>query len=115
MQRLRQGQVVEVDIADPNGQNSKPRPVVILTETDELVDADEFVVAAISTKFDEPLPADYIRVPWSSDGRARSGLTKPSVVKCRWLRSVKREDVLSTRGHLSNSVMCSIMRMVPQD
>ena len=114
MQRLSQGQVVDVNIVDPNGRNPKTRPVVILTATDELADADQFVAAAISTKFDEPLPVDCIRVPWSSDGRAKSGLRKPSVVKCRWLVTLKREDVIAARGHLPSTVMCEIMRMVPR-
>lgn len=114
MQRLSQGQIVDVRIADPNGQNPKPRPAVILTSTDELADADAFVVAAISTKFDAPLPADDIQVPWSSDGRVKSGLTKPSVVKCRWLVRVKRKDILSVRGHLPSAVLCRIMRAVTQ-
>ncbi len=106
---------MDVYTADPHGQNAKARPMVILTGTDDLADADEFVVAAISTKFDEPLPADYIRVPWSSDGRVKSGLRKPSVVKCRWLASIKREDVIAVRGHLPGAVMCEIMRVVRQD
>jgi mRNA-degrading endonuclease toxin of MazEF toxin-antitoxin module len=115
VQRLSQGQVIELEITDPNGQNSKRRPVVILTETDELAGADEFVVAAISTKFVEPLPADCIELPCSNDGHAKSGLTKPSVVKCRWLRRVKREAIRSTRGHLPSTLMCKIMRVVRQD
>ncbi|NQU22646.1 MAG: type II toxin-antitoxin system PemK/MazF family toxin [Candidatus Nealsonbacteria bacterium] len=115
MQQLSQGQVVDVYTADPRGQNAKRRPMVILTGTDELVEAEEFVVAAISTRFDEPLPADCVRVPWSSDGRVKSGLRKPSVVKCRWLASVKREDIVATRGHLPSATICEILRVVRQD
>ncbi|MHC4404804.1 MAG: type II toxin-antitoxin system PemK/MazF family toxin [Planctomycetota bacterium] len=114
MQRLSQGQVVQVAVTDPRGLNLKPRPAVILTATDELSDADEFVVAAISTNFDEPLPMDHILLPWSRHGRARSGLTEPSVVKCRWLRRIKREDVLNILGHLPSTTMRDVLRVVTQ-
>ena len=112
MHRLIQGQVIEVAITDPCGQNKKPRPVVILTDTDELSDAEEFVVAAISTKFSDPLPADCILLPWSQGGHAKSGLTQPSVVKCHWLRKVTPKDVVFVRGHLPTTVMRDIMRVV---
>ena len=115
MQPLSQGQIVQAAITDPRGQNLKPRPVVILTATDELPDEGTYLVAAISTKFSEPLPADYIRVPWSHDGRAKSGLTEPSVVKCRWLRKVKREEILYTQGHLPSTIVRDIMRFLTQN
>jgi hypothetical protein len=110
--RLIQGQVVEVAITDPCGQNKKPRPVVILTDTDELLDAEEFVVAAISTKFSDPLPPDWILLPWSKGGRTKSGLTEPSVVKCHWLRKVTPKDVIFIRGHLPATVMRDIMQII---
>ncbi len=115
MEPLSQGQIVQVAITDPRGQNRKPRPVVILTATDDLSDEDTYLVAAISTKFSEPLPTDYIRVPWSHSGRAKSGLTEPSVVKCRWLRKVKREEILYTRGHLPSTIVRDIMRFLTQN
>lgn len=84
----------------------------MLTATDELASAREFVVAAISTKIDDPLPPDSILVPWSSDGRARSGLTTACVVKCKWLRRVKQEEVVSVRGHLPSTIVNDIMQIV---
>ena len=112
MQWLSQGQVVRIAVPDPRGKNPKSRPVVILTETAELADNDEFVVACISTQFSEPLPQHCIPAPWSPDGHAKSGLRQPSVVKCRWLLKVKREDVEETLGHLSSATMLDIMREV---
>jgi len=112
--RLSQGQVVEVAITDPRGQNRKARPAVVLTATDELASADEFIVAAISTKFNDPLPTDWILVPRSIDGRAKSGLTEPSVVKCHWLRKVTRKDIIYVRGWLPTTIMRDIMQIVSQ-
>ena len=115
MCRLSQGQVVEVVIADPRGQNKKPRPAVVLSATDELSSADEFVVVAISTKLTDPLPPDWILLPWSSDGRTKSGLTRPSVAKCRWLRKVTRKEIVYVRGWLPNTVMRDIMQTVAKN
>ena len=112
MHRLRQGQVVNVEIADPRGQNKKLRPVVILTATHEISDEGNLVVAAISTKLADPLPADWISVPWSRDGHAGSGLTEPSVVKCHWLVRVTTADVVSVRGYLRDTDMQNIMAVV---
>ena len=98
---LSQGQIVNADITDPRGQNRKVRPVVILTASAELSEADEFVVVAISHQLAEPLPDDWILLPWSSDGRARTGLIQPSVAKCRWIKKIRPEQVKSPRGWLS--------------
>ena len=115
MQRLSQGQVVKVAVADPRGQNKKSRPVVILTDTDEISVADTLVVAAISTKFSDPLPPDCILLPWAPDGRARSGLNRPSVVKCHWLVKVARQDVVSVLGCLPPEIIQSIMQIVEKE
>lgn len=112
MCQLCQGRVLDIAVTDPCGENKKRRPVVVLTDTNELAVAREFVVAAISTKFSDPLPPACVLLPWSPDGKARSGLTEPCVVKCRWLRRVTREDILSFRGWLPGTVMRDIMRMV---
>ena len=114
MRKLSQGQVLDVEVTDPCGENKKPRPVVVLTDTNELSHTDEFVVAAISTQFSHPLPPDWIALPWSSEGEAKSGLREPCVVKCRWLRKITRKDIVSFRGWLPGTVMRDIMRVVCQ-
>ena len=112
MKPLKQGQVILVAVTDSRGGNPKPRPAVVLTATGELPEADQFVVAAISTKFSEPLPPDNVRVPWSAEGRAKTGLGKPSVVKCHWLKKVRQEEVMDTLGHVPGRILVEIMRIV---
>lgn len=112
MCHLSQGQVIDIETTDPCGRNKKRRPVVVLTDTDQLPGADEFVVAAISTQFSDPLPSNWIPLPWSRDGRGRSGLSKPCVVKCDWIRRVTRQEVVFIRGWLPATLMDEIMRAV---
>lgn len=107
----RQGQIVLVTVTDPRGANPKPRPAVILTGTDELQAADEIVVAAISTVFEPPLPKDWIEIPWSGDGRSKTGLTRPSVVKCHWLKRIRRSDILHIVGYLPAEYLVKVMRV----
>jgi len=114
VQRLNQGQIVTIVVPDPRGKNKKPRPVLILTDSDELTTAEEFVVAAISTQFSDPLPADCVLIPSSRDVRAKTGLMQPSVVKCHWLLKVRRRHVRCVLGHLPPEIMCDVMRIVVQ-
>jgi len=107
--------VILVAVTDPRGKNPKPRPAVILTHTEELSRAEEFVVAAISTTFSEPLPPDYVELPWAEDGRAMTGLRQPSVVKCRWLKRVRRDEILRVAGHIPPRLMLKIMQLVTKN
>jgi hypothetical protein len=84
----------------------------VLTGTDELQGADEFVYVAISTKLTDPLPANWIPLPWAADGHAKSGLTEPSVAKCMWLGKASRDEIVRSRGWLPSKVVVEIMRAV---
>jgi len=110
--QLSQGQVVEVEIPDPRGKNTKRRPVVLLTATNELATVDTYVVGAISATLKDPVPPDWVLLPWSADGRARTGLKKPSAAKCDWLTTVNRAQILSVLGTLPGSIMQEIMQRV---
>ena len=115
MRQLSQGQVIKVEIADPRGQNKKRRPVVLVTATDELATAEEYVAVAISSKLTAPLPPDWILLPWSADGRAKSGLTEPCAAKCHWIVTVREAEIFSVLGALPETVMRDIMRIVEKE
>ena len=112
MCQLSQGQIVDAEVVDPNGQNKKRRPLVVLTSTAEIAGSDEIVAVAISTKLPDPLPEDCIPLPWSPDGKAKSGLTEQCVAKCRWIVKLSHNDIVSRRGWLPGTVMCQIMHIV---
>ena len=104
----RQGQIVEVSVTDPDDKNEKPRPVLILTPTEEL--SDEILVASISTKFPRSLPPHWIPLPWDSSRHRFTGLIEPSVVKCDWLRTIAPSDNLQLRGFVSNKKLAEVLR-----
>ena len=112
MQGLCQGQVVDLEILDPRGQNLKQRPVVIVNVNEAL---EELIYVAISTQLADPLPDGWILLPWSSDGRARTGLIEPCAAKANWIGMAKLKNVARIRGHLPTAVMLDIMRAVKKN
>ena len=108
MQRLCQGQVVDLETLDPQGQNLKRRPVVVLDVNEAL---GEFVYVAVSTQLSDPLPDSWVLLPWSRDGRG-TGLVEPCAAKTHWIGKAKRDDVARIRGHLSTDAMLEIMRAI---
>ena len=113
MAQFEQGQVVAVDIPDPDGKPSTHKhPAVILSPTDRIATAPFVFVVGISTKFTDPPPAHWIKLPWQRDGRARTGLDKPCVAKCDWLVKVQKSQLVRPMGAVPTSVLKAIIEQV---
>lgn len=97
--KLHQGRIVWAWMQEPQGRNRKRRTGVIVTPSDEITDTGPFVVAAITSTFNEPTADDEIKLPWNRDPlKVRTGLTKPVVVKCTWLVSIQARDIEAVAG-----------------
>ncbi|MBC8355124.1 MAG: type II toxin-antitoxin system PemK/MazF family toxin [Planctomycetes bacterium] len=108
----KQGDIVRVNILDPNGKNPKNRRAVILTTSEEIDPDGDIVVAAISTKFDpNRIPSEYVQIPWDRNGHQYTTLTEPSVVKCNWLRVVAAKSVIAA-GRLPGKYLYSVLKVV---
>jgi mRNA-degrading endonuclease toxin of MazEF toxin-antitoxin module len=110
--QLRKGQIVDLDIYDPNGQNKKVRPVVVV---DELADTDHFIYVAVSTQFTDPPPDRWILLPWDRGGRAPGGLVERCVAKCNWIGKARRDEIVRRRTQLPAKKMLDIMRALQRD
>ena len=84
MALLQQGRIVWAEIRDPDGKNSKRRPAVIVTATEEIQPDEPFVVAAITTRLTKPLPADFVELPWHRAGHPRTKLRIRCAAVCSW-------------------------------
>jgi len=62
-QRLITGHIVWAEIADPNGHR-KLRPAVIVTPTDQVATSGPLEVVAVTSRLEDPLPADHVLLPW---------------------------------------------------
>ena len=106
---LRYGDIAIVSgLPDPFGRNPKDRPVVIVTPTDELREGRPIFVVAITTTLPDPLPDDYITLPWSRPRHPRTGLNSRNAVVCHWLVEVELSRVLRTIGRAPASKLDEI-------
>jgi mRNA-degrading endonuclease toxin of MazEF toxin-antitoxin module len=93
------GSVIWAELADANGIR-KVRPAVVVTATEEIMPGGVVRVAAITTRLPQPLPADYVLLPWNRQGTARSGLRRKSAAVASWLAELPVDDVREVVGIL---------------
>jgi len=74
---FRQGDIVWAPIT-PDAGPLKPRRAIILTPTPEIDATGSAAVIGVTGSFQEADVARYYSVPWSIDGKAATGFTKPS-------------------------------------
>jgi mRNA-degrading endonuclease toxin of MazEF toxin-antitoxin module len=109
---LKQGSIVQARVYDPQGQNPKVRPLVVITPTPEIGAAAQFVAVAISGRFSTPLADDEVPLPYHPAGKANSGLRKPCVAKCSWLVTLAQADVVAEKGFLTAERLDAVLRAV---
>ncbi len=112
MKPLRYGAIIRATVADPNGQNPKNRPLVVLTAMDELVDGEPFVAVAISTSVAGSDASVCVRLPWSRPKHPRTGLSADCVVVCNWLVELEVAAVESVIGAANAAEMQAINDVV---
>jgi len=97
------------------GRNPKLRPGVIVTPNNELNQCHHIVLAAITTRFDLPLPATKIQLPWSRAGDSRTGLRKSSVVVANWLVTITPSDVDEIAGVVPSNILIELLNQLQND
>jgi len=107
---ITQGTIIRASVLDPDGKNLKVRPLVVLTATREIAADEPFIAVAITTSVRGA--ADEVRLPWSSDGRSRTKLTKPCVAKCSWAVNLTLADVVEVIGHLPSDPLDQIAEIM---
>jgi len=80
---LRPGDIVFATMLDAQEQNSKTRPVVVISTTDT---PDLFLVVAVTSTFStSDLSPSQVNLPWSPDKpTCHTGLKKPSRADVDW-------------------------------
>lgn len=86
---------------NPSRGDAKERPVLIISSDDDIQPGKAIVGLAISGTFREPLRSEEFELPWSRDGRAKTGLKKPSVVVCDWPVTLPHSEIIEVCGELS--------------
>jgi mRNA-degrading endonuclease toxin of MazEF toxin-antitoxin module len=110
--RLVRGLIVWADIPDPAGRNPKKRPVVLLTSEDEVPTGDPLVAVGITGTLPNPLPPDYVLLPWHRSGHPYTGLKKKSAAWCRWVATVPLTADLEVMGRVPDRAFEAIAAQV---
>jgi mRNA-degrading endonuclease toxin of MazEF toxin-antitoxin module len=111
---LGRGRIVLAEVTDPQGHNRKPRPVVIVTATEEIREGTPFVGVAVSTTFAHPLPDDCVELPYHPAGQSKTGLRRRSVAVCSWREALTDVDVIRDIGRVPDKQMHAILEKVKQ-
>ena len=98
LSELRYGRVIWAVLKDHNGVR-KRRPAVILAPTNQISATEPFVVAAVTTTFRNPPPADHVELPWNPDARRVSTrLAQRSAAVVSWLEPLYADEVDEAQG-----------------
>jgi mRNA-degrading endonuclease toxin of MazEF toxin-antitoxin module len=106
---LRYGRIIYAWIADHNG-HAKLRPALILTPTGQISEHGPIIVAAITTTFPDPPPANCVQLPWHPGGRAVTRLRQRSAAVVNWLSSIESGQVVGFGGDVPTRVMNAIQQ-----
>jgi mRNA-degrading endonuclease toxin of MazEF toxin-antitoxin module len=104
-----QGCIIEVQIRDPNQQNVKVRPAVIVSETTEIEAEHRILCVAITGTFPTKLPDDCVLLPYHRQGHPRTGLKKRCVAMCTWLFEIEEADIRKYIGRVPDRQLQEIL------
>lgn len=108
MGRFSFGQIVLVYFSDGRGR-TKERPCVVISSNNSNDSGEPLQVVAITGIFDDPPPSHHVLLPWKPDGSGPTGLNKPCVAKCNWLREVDQHKVIKSVGYLPTDLVDRIV------
>ncbi len=104
------------EFKDPQG-NEKTRPVLVISATEDIPSEEEphrlLVGVAISTAFHKPLDPNQVPLPWAANGSARSGLRRECVAVCKWIVTLRPEDVIEVKGVVSGRILDEVLSRLP--
>lgn len=109
--QLAQGCIVWASISDPRGRLKK-RPLVIVTETSEIVLDNPIVAVAVTTTFPEPPTRQYVELPWDRRGHPATKLARRSAAVCNWLVELTTSQVEEIKGFIPTRTLIEIINRV---
>ena len=105
------GSVVWTEFADPNGHR-KVRPAVVVSIKPNDKGEQLARLVAVTTQIPEPLPSDYVLLPWSAQGKVRTSLRKKSAAVTAWVESLPLEDIDRVVGTLPPAILIEILTKI---
>jgi len=109
--QVRFGQIAWAEVADANGI-CKVRPVIIITTDDRITPTGSLEIVAITSFLPDPLPAEYVLLPWHAQGHPRTGLNRKSAAVCNWQARITLGDIQDIAGVVPGPQLLEIMSKV---
>jgi mRNA-degrading endonuclease toxin of MazEF toxin-antitoxin module len=91
--RPEQGRIVLAEIPDPQSRNPKIRPLVIVSDSEEIRSDQGLLCVGITSTFPRKLPDDCVLLAYHPRGHPRTGLKKRCAAMCSWLVEIDEEAV----------------------
>jgi mRNA-degrading endonuclease toxin of MazEF toxin-antitoxin module len=108
---IKLGQIVWAEIADAN-QNRKSRPTIVVTPTKLISATSTLEVVAITSTLPQPLPEDYILLPWHGQGHPRTGLKRKCAAVPSWVARILPSDIQSVAGVVPDRLLLEILKRI---
>jgi mRNA-degrading endonuclease toxin of MazEF toxin-antitoxin module len=108
MGRYRFGQIIGAFVSDGKG-NTKDRPVVIISDDDEVFHTGEILVIPITKSQSTPCPNYHIQVHTDNIRDPYTGLHYPCWAKCDWARWIESTKVTGHWGYLPDELLTRIV------
>jgi mRNA-degrading endonuclease toxin of MazEF toxin-antitoxin module len=106
------GSIVRAKVLDPQGQNEKNRPLVIVSRTEEIRPGEPLYCVAVTSTFSKPLEESAVALPYHPNGHPRTGLKKKCVASCKWLIEIQEANIEKIIGRVPDSEMSLIRQKV---
>ena len=109
MPKPEQGRIILVETCDPQGQNLKIRPAIIISRTEEIRSDGQIACVAITSSIPKKIPADCVLLPYSAGGKSRTGLKMRSAAMCSWLFATTEEKIEKYIGIVPSQLLQEIL------
>jgi mRNA interferase MazF len=103
--RIRKGTVVLVDIPYLDATHSVKRPALVICDPGQILDV---IVAGITSRIRNPLPATHYAITRSHSDWTTSGLRLDSAVRCDRIFTIEHADMHRILGQLSPTTVLEI-------
>lgn len=111
---ITQGSIIEALVCDPQGNNPKPRPLVVVSTLKSIIETDYVFAVSITSIRSCTKVDDEVEMPYHSSGRCGSGLKKSCVAKCTWINKIKKTSVMRVFGSIHGPILKDVVNRIPK-
>jgi hypothetical protein len=101
-----------VELLDPQGQNLKCRPAMIVTPDADIRDDGEVWVVAITRELGALPSEDQVELPWRPGGHPRTQLKEKCAAVCTWMEKVRVASIRDRAGLVTGRHLLDILSRI---